>query len=150
MPSIYLVSTGSYSDYHIERAFSTKEKAEEWLSDVRDGDNFSSGWDDYRIEEYDIDSFADKPYLGYSVTMDYESGNTLETRRTLIHLNATFGFHKSNYSHNLPFIYLEAKVQDEAAAVKIANEIRCQLKARGVAEFGCYDRNTLQLVSKTK
>ena len=43
---VYIVTSGSYSDYRIECVFSTREKAEEYLQ-YHD--------DEYRIEKYAID-----------------------------------------------------------------------------------------------
>ena len=44
--NIYIVTSGCYSDYHIERVFSTKEKAEEFL-DMKD--------DDYDLAVFPLD-----------------------------------------------------------------------------------------------
>ena len=43
---IYIVTSGEYSDYTIERVFSTKEKANEFIQ---------QHGTDYRIEEYVVD-----------------------------------------------------------------------------------------------
>ena len=45
---IYLVSSGRYSDYSIDRVFSTLEKAEFWIG-------ASGGDHGYAIEEFDVD-----------------------------------------------------------------------------------------------
>ena len=47
MGKIYIITSGCYSDYRIVTAFSTKQKADEFL-DIYD--------DDYRLETYTIDS----------------------------------------------------------------------------------------------
>lgn len=47
MGKIYIITSGCYSDYRIVTAFSTKQKADEFL-DICD--------DDYRLETYTIDS----------------------------------------------------------------------------------------------
>lgn len=46
MTTVYLVTSGEYSDYGVDGAFSTREKAVAWIN----GED-----DDYEIEEYDID-----------------------------------------------------------------------------------------------
>lgn len=51
---IYIVTSGSYSDYGINCVFSTKEKADEYVKMK----NLSDRWEDYNVEEYDVD----KPY----------------------------------------------------------------------------------------
>lgn len=43
---IYIVTSGNYSDYHIDAVFSTKNKAESYIQQHGTG---------YRIEEYDLD-----------------------------------------------------------------------------------------------
>ena len=43
---VYIITEGEYSDYHIERVFSTKEKADEFVQ---------CHGTDYRIEEYELD-----------------------------------------------------------------------------------------------
>lgn len=46
MEKVYIVTSGEYSDYHIDAVFSTIEKAKEYV------DAYGS---DYRIEEYPVD-----------------------------------------------------------------------------------------------
>ena len=49
--NVYIITHGCYSDYGIERCFSTREKAEEFISEsANDQDGYS-----YRIEEYRLD-----------------------------------------------------------------------------------------------
>ena len=60
---IYIVSAGSYSDYHIEKLFSNKDKAEEyadWLEDSND------------VEEYEVDDITEyKKYYKIIVNIKY-------------------------------------------------------------------------------
>ncbi len=60
MKKIYIITSGSYSDYGIECCFSTKAKAEEYLKLIKenlDKEDISM-WRylDYRIEEYILDT----------------------------------------------------------------------------------------------
>lgn len=52
---IYIVTSGSYSDYGIDEVFTNKEKAEDY---VRLKNNDSSMWDDYRVETYLVDGVS--------------------------------------------------------------------------------------------
>ena len=47
MAKIFIVTSGEYSDYHIDAAFSTREKAEEYV------DIYGP---DYMIKEYEVDA----------------------------------------------------------------------------------------------
>ena len=55
MPNVYLVSSGSYSDYSIEAVFSTKEKAQEYIDECMKVEGRSAYIDNAEIEEYTID-----------------------------------------------------------------------------------------------
>ena len=61
---VYVVTSGSYSDYSIECVFSTREKAEEYLQ-YHD--------DEYRIEEYALDEKFEKKGSIWKVTIDLSS-----------------------------------------------------------------------------
>jgi hypothetical protein len=50
MSTIYVVTSGSYSDYHTDALFSTKEKAQAWI----DIASYGKGGD-YQIEEWPLD-----------------------------------------------------------------------------------------------
>lgn len=58
MTTIYLVSAGSYSDYHIVAAFSTREMAEK-IAKQENG-----RWDTCGVEEYELDASDWKEQLG--------------------------------------------------------------------------------------
>lgn len=57
---VYIVTEGSYSDYHIEQVFSTKEQAAKYIIANR------GRYDCYDIEEYEVDDVtiesSDKVY----------------------------------------------------------------------------------------
>ena len=52
MNKVFIVTSGEYSDYGIDRVFSTEEKAKEWV------DFNTSMYDDgnYSIEQYELDA----------------------------------------------------------------------------------------------
>lgn len=68
--TIYVVTSGIYSDYRIEGVFSTKKKAEKWIS-------YTYRPNDYEIEEYELDEM--QPDLSrklYCINIDYEDFNS--------------------------------------------------------------------------
>jgi len=141
MPSVYLLTDGSYSDYHIVAAFSTEEKARLAMEFIGGG-----------IEEFELD--ADLPSLEdlktrglfrFEVSMDWE-GNTRSVTRLLGAYSAKdclserltcypLGWHPPNMAWAETHRYgLLANVlaHDEKHAVKIVNEWRSQAIAENV------------------
>lgn len=131
---IYIVTIGEYSDYRIDRVFSTKELAKEYL----DGKS-----DDYRMEVYNIDEPMPKP----------------ETRLWRILLDAvTKELHSVEYAHHSDvkdtvcmctwcngkkeglMFYIES--DSKARAVKIASERFGQVVAEESMRFP-YLRNRI-------
>jgi hypothetical protein len=72
MTNIYIVTNGSYSDYHIEAVFSTKEAAEAWLAEAQESSGFYS--DGPQIEEWPLDERA-----GEILRTGYRCGIRLDT-----------------------------------------------------------------------
>ena len=68
---VYVVTSGSYSDYRIECVFSTREKAEEYLQ-YHD--------DEYRIEEYALDEEFEKKGSIWEITIDL-SNDDIDVRK---------------------------------------------------------------------
>lgn len=56
MSKVYIVTSGEYSDYHIDACFSTKQKAQEFIENAEKIEKF---WDVPRIEEWDLDGDID-------------------------------------------------------------------------------------------
>lgn len=65
MAKIFIVTSGEYSDYHIDAVFSTREKAEEY-ADICGPD--------YEIEEYEVDAPVDNKDGIWKVRLDMQSG----------------------------------------------------------------------------
>lgn len=57
MPSVYLLSQGTYSDYTIVGVFSRREDAEDAIA----GQNMSA-WDPYEITEHELDTLVGHRY----------------------------------------------------------------------------------------
>ena len=66
---IFIVTSGSYSDYGIERVFSTRKKALEYL-DTKD--------DDYKLEVYDLDEPVERKTQIYEISFELERKKVVE------------------------------------------------------------------------
>lgn len=133
---IFMVTTGSYSDYSVIGVCSTKEKAEE-LKKLTAADN--------NIDEIILDEFPDHPtgHYWYQVTMDGR-GNTTQ----VITEDASSIKNETNYEEWWPYgggcncpacgkqpnvLSLDASMnfnmwaKNEEHAIKIANERRIRL-----------------------
>ena len=73
----YIVTEGSYSDYHICAVFSSKEQAQHYI----DMHSLFDAYSDYDIEEYEIDETLQASYL--FVTYDYKSNRIIDVDETL-------------------------------------------------------------------
>jgi hypothetical protein len=61
MTTLYVVTSGTYSDYHIEGVFSTRELAEKWIDEVRVKRGTSYWYNAHNdIEEYELDKFVEE------------------------------------------------------------------------------------------
>lgn len=61
---VYIVTAGSYSEYHIESVFSTLEMAEEFADTIGS---------DYQIEEYNIDEPIEREISVWCISMNFAS-----------------------------------------------------------------------------
>ena len=52
METVYVVTAGEYSDYHIERIFSRREEADDYCAALNESDRWGSG----RVVEWPVDS----------------------------------------------------------------------------------------------
>ena len=66
---IYIVTSGEYSDYHIDAVFSTKELAEDYIQ---------HNGTDYRIEECNLDEEIDRNTKLWRVEFDIKDGEFKE------------------------------------------------------------------------
>jgi hypothetical protein len=125
--TIYVVTSGSYSDYGIDAMFSTEAKANQFIDKYG-----KSSYDSMGIEEYVLDEVTDlldKGMVQWSVQMNYD-GDVIKVVETNNYglANATNSFWygprradnpKTNLNMNT---YVFAKDKDHA--VKIAGERR--------------------------
>lgn len=67
--TIYIVTAGEYSDYHIEAVFSTIKKAKEFTQ---------QNGSEYRIEEYKLDAQFERGAKLWCVTIDVDNSEILQ------------------------------------------------------------------------
>ena len=127
-PKIYIISSGSYSDYSVWGVCSTKELAEKTI-DVLNKMKYS---DEYEIEEYELDIINKIPpgYEPWEVHMD-KDGNV---KKYLCHveLNENQGFNRPRFympidrNEMMEMVVIARNLEH---AVKIVNEKRAQFIA---------------------
>lgn len=103
---IYIVTEGEYSDYSIDRVFSTREKAEEYVDSV--------GYDT-QIEEYDIDAPIERKTQVFCISFGLDKKE------------AKYVYLSRNPYENLirfrqPFLDIYVKSDSRERAIKIASE----------------------------
>lgn len=114
---IYIVTSGEYSDYTIERVFSTEAKAREYL-DTKD--------DEYRIEVYNVDEPVVREEQTFRIEFgvdrkDYTGVSVGESsyKADLIHVIETWGHEKWGHEKRIE-IYVKSDSRDRA--IKVASE----------------------------
>ena len=124
--TIYLISTGAYSDYAIRGAYSTRENAEA-------ANRYFCG----AIEEYEIDAPVDDDIIqrvppgmfAWQVTMDDDGDSTVE-RISAECFSIHYDWHP-RMGRGQNSVEFRVAARDEEHAVKIANERRVALIASG-------------------
>ena len=72
---VYIVECGEYSDMGIEAVFSTREKAEEFIK----YHEYSRWFGDFRISEYNLDSWNKEDYI-YEYICDIDEDDNLDEK----------------------------------------------------------------------
>jgi len=126
---MYVLTDGSYSDYHIVGVFSSKKKALQLKKEAKLGS-------DCGVEVFRVDEFDNVPNLSlFSICMN-KNGDTQEASK--ISKDNLYGL--SAALTGIPDILRKKKLcmfvfaKDEEHAVKIVNEKRIQLIANGELE----------------
>ena len=129
---VYIATSGSYSDYHIDAVFSTKENAEKYNDLYGEGD-----FDD--IEEFEVDDemalinrIRDGKITIYLVCID-RNGNVRKIEKESPYVSLVKDLLSGKYHYVL---YADCSAMDmyviaknEEHAIKIVNEKRVQLIA---------------------
>lgn len=141
MSSVFLVSSGEYSDYRVVAVFSTGKLAQAFIercdADQKGNDCYYPHWNNVREMALDFPIPAEG-YSVWKVTMGVTSGMSSSTREELVDCfdedeNAApsigFAFHKPFDGEMCATCTVVAT--DEDHAIKIANERRLKMIATG-------------------
>lgn len=131
MSQVYLVTSGSYSDYHVVGVFSTKENAEAHVRAFSFHAGRSYGDDYMRIEEHELDPMHEDVQAGmipYFLRIE-KNGDVTDC-----HIQTgSFGFPDTECHPDVRgSLYTHVLAKDEEHATKITNERR----VRWLAENG--------------
>lgn len=119
MKTIYLVSQGEYSDYHICGAFSSEEAAQFFI----DNSDIKGEYDEMRIEPHNLDPFINEMKSGLSyffVRMGLNGDNAYTDKQQ------PTSWDREYINKNRNYFYTHCWAKDETHAIKIANERRIQ------------------------
>lgn len=128
--TVYIVTEGDYSDYHIEAVFQSREQAVAYVEK-----HIGRSWYPFRIEEYEMDASAprtDKQM--YEVT--YINGRwTIEPTDDALYAEPRFREVESWVDDKQYVCYMTVFAKDKEHALKIASDEFARLKAEreGVA-----------------
>lgn len=131
MATIYIVTSGTYSEYHIERVCSTKELAEQIVASMPEYMR-----EDASVEEYELDALDDYIRQGlrkYRIQMERD-GTVSRCDLDWPHSGETYAaVIKHSYDGTSvvkkPNLIVLCLAKDEAHAIKIANEKRAEIIA---------------------
>ena len=128
MPTVYVVTSGSYSAYGIEIIWSTKELAEEYLAKYPDG----------RIEEWDMDNpnaigMMRGSCFMYCVQMNHDGTirHIAKGDREYFDIDEEVRIVRNHKDHADVYFWMDKICKSEEHAVKIANDKRRQIIAEG-------------------
>lgn len=132
---IYLVTSGSYSDYGVTAAFTDRELAAAAIERHKEGDRYES----FDIEEFPLNpDVLSNGRLGWCVEMQYDSGDHAKVRQLdlgeVIKMTAEGKDGEVFDRYSRPpckIFWCECYADDETHAIKIANERRAMFKAKG-------------------
>lgn len=134
MTTVYLVSSGEYSDYGIRAVFSTKELAELYIQSLGDPQGYT---EKMMIEEYPLDeneAHIRDGFHPYQVRMERDGTTTkirLDTWDASVASTVSLVDGRYWRETGRKELWVSCVAKDEQHAVKIANEKRIQLIATG-------------------
>ena len=109
---VFVITSGQYSDYHIDRVFSTRRQANDYL-DTKD--------DSYRLEVYDMDEPYESKTKLYCITFRFDCKKVMDVsiccvkqKKDLIHVRRTI------YGESVLDIFIES--DSRKRALKVASE----------------------------
>lgn len=131
MAEVYVLTSGSYSDYTIEGVFSTRKKAEKYVEEVLGNVN------DYEIEVYELDAVIQDRYF-YRVCIDYNNFNIahcIKLSDCELKTKARLNYFTFNTWYGYPNIVFTIEADTVERAKKIASEKLAQIKALEEVKF---------------
>ena len=109
---VFVITSGSYSDYHIDRVFSTRKQANDYL-DTKD--------DNYQLEVYDLDEAYESKAELYCITFRFDRKKVegvriccVDGKKDLIHARRNY------YGESMLDIFIES--DSRKRALKVASE----------------------------
>lgn len=123
MTTIFIVTSGSYSNYGINAVFTEKKYAEEYVKIF----NILNSYDELRIEEYEANPHQEEIKKGrypFWVQMS-KDGEKLSVKISDIHGKDK----RISYTYDKSHINIYCYAEDKLHAIKIANEKRIELIA---------------------
>lgn len=122
MTTIYVLTSGSYSDYRVDGVYSTREMAQAVID---------RGWGG-EIEEYELDELADFLEKGLNCYwVEMQRNGDSEVRASYPNNDGYEELSLWAYEPREYRLCMRIVAKDEQHAVKIANERRMQLIASG-------------------
>jgi len=126
MATVYVVTAGCYSDYHIEGIFDTREGAKALLEDLK----WEGGYDNESAEVMEWELNAARPQRFIEVEMERDGAVAWIRHR----LKREVGF-RSFFDNHLCWV---VATDDEKRAIKVTNEKRTIILALNI--WGDYDK----------
>ena len=120
--TIYVLTSGDYSDYHINGVYSSRELAQAFIDAVEREYPYS----DYMIEEYDLDEYADELKRGYHLWFVRMKRDGLVLEAYEVERSYIMDHLSEDASRDLVNRCL---AKDKEHAIKITNERRIQFLA---------------------
>ena len=131
MNKVFVVTSGTYSNYGIDAIFTTRELAQSFIDAFK-----ADKWKEMVIEEWDLD--PNKIHLKQNRKPYFLQINKKGDVSYLRLVNSSYGFKqdmpeaKISYTHTLEWMNINCYADDENHAVKIAGEKRSQILAANV------------------
>ena len=128
MEKVYIVTSGEYSDYHIDAVFSTRKKAEEYVD---------AHGSDYRVEEYPVDDAGVKKNESiWLVSVSWKTGEVISANpedfdEYYADKEGTVQYQRG-FDNHLDFVL---KSDSMARAKKVVSERFMQVKALHKVKF---------------
>ena len=109
---VFVITSGMYSDYHIDRVFSTRKQANDYL-DTKD--------DNYQLEVFDLDEPIERKTELYCITFRFDRKKVegvriccVDGKKDLIHARRNY------YGESMLDIFIES--DSRKRALKVASE----------------------------